>query len=411
MGDIVGRVYFLGQTSNQATVDTAFFADSSTNNGDVIYESRFYDSAVNGVSGNLSDCTFFDSAINTGTVTGAATFTNTSLNSGLLVGGAFFNDSTINVGTISSNNQIVFSNSATNTGIISSTQPAVFSDTTVNVGTAYRVQFEGTSINAGSVLVSAVFTENTANSGVVVAGVFRDSSSNTGIVVDSATFTAESINSGVVAGSAVFLDTSTNAGSISGNAAFTGNTSNIGTVGGNAEFQVDILTDDDPDPAYDFIQLDGDLDFLLVSDGDILTGTVNGESISLTSVQLLSTAALNYITINGDSVAVGTYDLYNVAGSVVPINIAYYPGNTEIYNDSVYSYRSDGRGGYYTLPTTRKNWITSIGTVYTNTNTSTLFNATVYTDTNLTVLLANSSFNYGGISYQTDNAGIATPII
>lgn len=411
MGDIIGTAIFIETAENQASITTGIFTDSSLNNGDVLQNTYFYNNATNGVSGDPAAVNFYDSATNLGSLTGVANFSNTSTNDGIIAGAAIFKDSASNTGLVSSSNLISFSNSAINLGILNTTQPVQFSNTSTNAGTAVNAEFSNSSVNTGLISVSATFTGSTANSGTVVTGVFRDTASNIGLIIDSSIFAGESTNTGIVSGNASFLDSSTNTGSVSGDAAFTGNASNEGIVYGDAEFQVDILTDEDPDPELDFIQLDDELDFLLVSDNDLSIGIVSGEAISLTSVRLLSAGALNNINISGVEVSVGTYDLYDVAGGSVALNYIYYPSGTEIYNDNISSYIASGQGQYYIIPTTRKKWITSIGDIFTAPTAAALANAIGYLDASLTILLVNTMFNYGGISYQTDSTGLITPNI
>jgi hypothetical protein len=160
---------FYSGSINLGTIYEATFSDSSTNNGVILeqvdfFESainnncvcgtaRFYDNSSNSSSGQLAEAAVFcDGAVNCGTIIGEACFYGTSSNSGVVTV-AYFNESASNLGTISGSG--LFFGTSVNSGIISG--DAVFADSTTNNGTvegsgsfATGASNEGGTVNGGS---------------------------------------------------------------------------------------------------------------------------------------------------------------------------------------------------------------------------------------------------------------------
>jgi len=115
----------------------------SNPNSQIYGTANFYNLSQNG--GKVSNATFNDSAVNSGTITLSATFTDTSVNSGVVQKSAIFNSSATNSGTVKE--FAVFTDSASNSssGVILGN--ANFSSGTVNSG-----EIRGTNLGSGGVV-------------------------------------------------------------------------------------------------------------------------------------------------------------------------------------------------------------------------------------------------------------------
>ena len=282
-------------------------------------------------------------------IDGSGYFYDTSENAGTVAVGEFY-DSATNTGEITDN--AVFNDSAANHGDVA---VAVFDGTSQNTGTVDNAVFLGSAVNAGTVTVSATFQGGSTNTGTVAAATFQDTASNDG---------------GTVTGNAVFEGTSTNDG---------------GTVGGDAYFATTATNN----------------------------GTVNGEVTNEVSNPaagtVLSAGVVNYIDINGNQYANGTYDVIaDGNGGSSNGNYTYVAEFSDIGSDQTYRYVSNGDGtwdsvyinGYVISSVT--NYITIDGSQYQNGTVDTVADGNGGTN-DTTNYLANGEIIANNISYTERN--------
>ena len=281
-------------------------------------------------------------------IDGSGYFYHTSENAGTVAVAEFY-DSATNTGEITDN--AVFNDNAANHGDVA---VAVFDGNSQNTGTVDNAVFLGTALNAGTVTVSATFQGGSSNTGTVAAATFQDTASNDG---------------GTVTGNAVFEGTSTNdGGTVGGDAYFAATATNNGTVNGN-------VTNEGSNPS---------------------AGTI------------ISSNNVNYININGNQYANGTYDVIADGNGGSYTNFTYLTEFSEIGSDQTYKYISNGNGTYTSVYI--NGYVISSVPNYITINSSQFQNGTVDTvadgnggTSEVTNYLANGVIIGNNISYTERN--------
>jgi hypothetical protein len=276
-----------------------------------------------------------------------------------------------------------------------------FYDASENAGTVAVAEFYDSATNTGEITDNAVFNDSAANHGNVAVAVFDGASQNTGMV-DNAVFLGSAVNSGYVTVSATFLGGSTNAGTVAA-ATFQDTASNAGgTVTGNAIFQGTSTNSG----GY----VSGDATFAPgATNNGTVYGTVTNEGSNPSAGTVLSASVVNYIDINGNQYANGTYDVIaDGNGGSSNGNYTYVAEFSDIGSDQTYRYVSNGNGtwnsvyinGYVISSVT--NYITIDGSQYQNGTVDTVADGNGGTN-DTTNYLANGVIIANNITYTERN--------